>query len=331
MDHFAPDEPKLEEIARTIERLFGISVKAAEPIERGWLNRKWRLDTDRGSLFAKQYHPKRYQLHQPDKLTAALVRQNRLHAAGFPCPRVYMWNGEPLLTAPSGTKFVLTEYCRGEVIAPGRANAEQMADLGRAAGRMHALLKQGDGRPQPPGWSPDPPEVMLEAWANNWREAQGKPCPDGLMEALELQREIIGELDVRIFEECATGWTHWDLWVDNLLFYPDRLSAVLDFDRMRVLYPEMDVARALLSCALDVEAGRMNLGLVEAFLEGYRTASPFPAGTLVRAFKLLWCLEAANWMVAGFDMHSPPPARFARENIWLTRRWRELGEMFGDV
>ena len=112
---------------------------------------------------------------------------------------------------------------------------------------------------------------------------------------------------------------------------PAKVAAILDFDRMRVLYPELDVARALLSCALDVESGKMEPDLADRFLEGYRSAHPFPRGGLPRAFKLLWWLEATNWMVHDMDKYSAPPARFARENIWLTRNWNELEDRFGEL
>jgi homoserine kinase type II len=331
MDHFPQDTPRLEEISETIERRFGFRVHSAEPIERGWLNRKWKLKTDHGVMFAKQYHPDRYRLHEPEKLKEALIRQNRLRSQGIPCPLIHTLDGEPLIATPSGIRFVLTEFCSGELVEPGRANAEQMGDLGRVTGRMHALLNRNARLPKRADWEPEPPAAMLEKWRSNWNAAQGKPCPDGLMEALDIQRRIIESFDAAVFATCVKGWTHWDLWVDNLLFHPAKVAAILDFDRMRVLYPELDIARALLSCALDVESGAMEPELADRFLEGYRSAHPFPRGGLARAFKLLWWLEATKWMVHDMDKYSAPPARFARENIWLTRNWNELEDRFGEL
>lgn len=331
MDHFPPEEERLNEIQETVRHMFGIEIYSAEPIHRGWLNMKWKLSTNAGMLFAKQYHSRRYLLHEPEKLQQVLTIQNQLHDSGFPCPKIYGEDGQYILATSNGTKFVLTEFCQGEVIAPGHANIDQMGSLGFIAGKMHALLNRDNPSPDPPSWTPPSSAVLQEAWKNNWEGAQGNPCPAGLLEALEKQREIIEQLDHSVFLDCPRGWMHWDLWVDNILFDGDQVEAIIDFDRMRMLYPEMDVARALLSCALDTNSGTMNVSLVQSFIEQYRTAWHFPRGALVRAFRLLWCLEATNWMVHDMDKYSAPPARFARENIWMTCHWNELDGMFGSI
>jgi homoserine kinase type II len=335
VDHFAADESKLQEIVDTIERHFGLRVLSADPMERGWLNRKWKLATDDGERFAKQYHPERYRLHEPEKLRTALLRQMELKEAGLPCPKLFGVAGEPILITPSGVRFVVTDFCPGVVVEPGGANGNQMRSLGRVAGMMHGLLNgevPGSNSPARPHWEPESPERMIEMWRRNWEASeQGKRGPDGFAAALDRQKNLIERLDVGQFAGCAVGWAHWDLWADNVLFAGDEVSAVLDFDRMRVLYPELDVARAVMSFALNAEASVMNKSLVEAFLAGYRERCIYPPGTLARSLKLLWCLESLNWMVHDMDQYSAPPARFARENIWLTMHWDELEEMFRGV
>jgi homoserine kinase type II len=335
VDHFAADESKLEEIVETIERNFGLRVRSAEPLERGWLNRKWKLATDDGERFAKQYHPERYRLHEPEKLHAALLRQMELNEAGLPCPRLFGVAGEPILSTPTGVRFVVTDFRPGVVIEPGGTNVNQMRSLGRVAGMMHALLNDRGSDSSAtitPEWEPESPVRMMEGWRRQWAASeQGKLGPGGFAAALERQRDLIERLVVGQFAVCPVGWTHWDLWADNVLFAGDEVSALLDFDRMRVLYPELDVARAVMSFALDAEASVMRKALVEAFLAGYRERCIYPPGTLARSLKLLWCLESLNWMVHDMDQYSAPPARFARENIWLTMHWDELEEMFRGI
>lgn len=332
MDHFPPERERLDEIKWTIYQKFGIEINEAQPIHRGWLNNKWKLSTSRGNLFVKQYHSQRYRLHEPDKLELVLRMQNELHESGFPCPRIFSNDGQHVLSSVQGTRFVLTQFCQGDVIDPGTANESQMADLGRITGMMHTLLNHDEARRSGQlAWRPPTRENLLALWRKNWDNAQVQTCPDGLLAALEMQGEIIQGLDMTEFAVCEPGWMHWDLWVDNILFQNDRVAAVIDFDRMRWLYPEMDVARALLSCTLDVERGEMDGALVQAFMEGYRSTYRFTRGGLPRAFRLLWCLEATNWMVHDMDMYSAPPARFARENMWLTTYWVEMDDLFGDI
>nr|WP_237171634.1 phosphotransferase [Paenibacillus sp. IHB B 3084] len=38
------------------------------------------------------------------------------------------------------------------------------------------------------------------------------------------------------------GWVHRDLWTDNVLFNDDKLSAILDFDRLDYDYTQLDIA-----------------------------------------------------------------------------------------
>ena len=56
---------------------------------------------------------------------------------------------------------------------------------------------------------------------------------------------------------------HRDLWVDNFLFYNDKVSAILDFDRMDYDYVELDIGRTVISCAL--HDGVLNKSLVASF------------------------------------------------------------------
>ena len=85
---------------------------------------------------------------------------------------------------------------------------------------------------------------------------------------------------------------HRDLWVDNFLFYNDKVSAILDFDRMDYDYVELDIGRTVISCAL--HDGVLNKSLVASFLEGYRNELDFPVGNIVRQFKCF-----GTWRVLG--------------------------------
>ncbi|SDO23952.1 homoserine kinase type II [Paenibacillus sp. yr247] len=79
-----------EEIAAHLKERFGLYVRDAVLVDKGWLNVKWKMETDQGLIFVKYYHPERYKLHtHPDRRRAVektLQLQYGLNKAGIPYP-----------------------------------------------------------------------------------------------------------------------------------------------------------------------------------------------------------------------------------------------------
>lgn len=98
-----------EEIAEHLKQQFNISVYDAVPIDKGWLNVKWRMETERGPIFVKFYHPSRYKLHLRPERKAAIHRtlklQHRLSLSGVKCPRVYHRHEQYLHETPDGLHY----------------------------------------------------------------------------------------------------------------------------------------------------------------------------------------------------------------------------------
>lgn len=120
--------------------------------------------------------------------------------------------------------------------------------------------------------------------------------------------------------------THSDLWCDNILFFSDNVSAILDFDRLQVSYTELDIARALLSFALDDNC--MRVDIVKNFISGYNKLSNLPINDVIGSMKLLYCLESFWWLVGDDQIKDGPPKRFAEEMLWLTANWFNLDMIF---
>lgn len=122
-------------------------------------------------------------------------------------------------------------------------------------------------------------------------------------------------------------WAHRDLWVDNILFIEDRLSAILDFDRFAFDYPELDIARAIMSGALNGNV--FNSNSARAFLEGYKTKRSLKKGTFVRSLYLLWYLESVWWTVPTINQDRYQEVQFQNEMTWLAKHLSDLTSMFG--
>jgi homoserine kinase type II len=178
-----------------------------------------------------------------------------------------------------------------------------------------------------PIWKPDKPS-LLSQWKQRWEEAKEDASPF-VLEALQLQGEVLRQTDFAPFERAAPGWTHLDLWADNLLFAPDRVSAIVDFDRTRYSFPLLDFGRAVLSLALD--EGEFCRESAAAFAEGYRKAQPFPRGELLNAVRLAWVMESFWWLRPRMETYSVAPSRFAKEMIWTAKQWDRLEHRLGGI
>ncbi|WP_318614598.1 phosphotransferase [Sporosarcina sp. YIM B06819] len=329
MDFVLTEEMILNDLIHTCKRYFGFQVEEATPIRRGWLNLKWKITTDAGVFLLKQYNKERYKKYNPEKLVVAFSQQMQLHHRGLPCPKLYSYEGRFLLASDKGELFMVMEYCDGIVIPPGKLSVHQMYDLGRVTGNMHHLLNDGTSRlKRSPEFIPPSREERLAHWETAWNHANHMNKSD-LLPILETQYNVTEIINLEDFNLNATGWAHRDLWVDNLLFKEKKVSAILDFDRMKYDYPQLDVARAVMSGAL--YKNNFDVSLVRAFIEGYGERCLVEKGFIISSLKMLWFMESTWWIKASMDQHSGPPERFAKEMLWLSENQQELESMLGNT
>lgn len=181
------------------------------------------------------------------------------------------------------------ELCEGKNIQAGTANEEQMYSLGKKIGEMHKILNSNNTVQLPLHWDVRSKENMLENWHKRWDEAARLECTN-ILSNLEIQRKILEGNDLDIFSDCEKGWGHWDLFVDNILFNANSVSAIHDFDRMNFVYPEFYISRPILSCCVD--NGQIHIDKVYTFVQGYREYHKLTLQKLVRSIKLTKWKEA---------------------------------------
>lgn len=323
------DDPMVREaVFAHIHDAFGIHIQRYSPNFLGWYNMKWLVTTDSQELFVKCYHPQRYKLSDPNRrkrIGRSLFFQQVLHEEVNVCPNVWSKNGDFILQSESGHSYVVMDHFEGRSPIVGLLNTDTHYQLGKAVGSMHRVMSRFsiDGEQ----WTPSILD-MKEQWAANFESALSQEIPnERAIRVIERYGLILSEMDLSIFERLVPGWAHWDLWADNILVGADGRVGFVDFDTVTFSYPEIDVARALLSCSL--HQGELRKEAVRAFLAGYRTERAFPRGQLLLALKLLWCKEAHWWLKTGMDDFSGPPLRFTEELIWLTEHWNELDDRYG--
>jgi len=321
------------EIVETIRHRFGLRVDEALPINRGYLNEKWMLHTNRGTWFAKCFHPQRYDKYGDavwDEIDQALRLQMAYFNTGGVCPALFEnEEGGYVHPTPAGRKFVLTAWSPGVNVAPGQASERQMFTLGMAAARMHHSWNVDNGAamtPAAPVWSLHWDDIRKN-WQERWET--GNAASSGIRESLLLQKEVMDRFDPSSMQTGRAGWAHLDLWTENLLFSSDGLSAIVDFDRVRYSYPSLDIGRAILSCTLN--AGDFRRDAAAAFAEGYRTVLPLSEDALLHAVRYSWLIESNWWIRPPAASWSTAPRRFQQEMIWTAAQWDRLEEALGNL
>jgi homoserine kinase type II len=321
-------EHVMDEITTSIQAKFGLRITEVRLLEKGWLNVKWCVRTDRGLFFVKYYHPNRYKLHMPErrtKIEKTLILQQRLHELGVACPKVYAFKEAYIQETASGYHFIMMDWVQGRLVEAGKMSMTQMHQLGSTTGRMHYFLQ---GFEQDcVAWSPNQSTCVTELQLN-LKQASSEQAPV-LVDLLEQAIGHVELLDFNIFSESPVGWTHWDLWVDNIVMDEQRVAGIVDFDRMAVAYPEIDVARAILSGAFELDGFRMDA--VQAFLTGYREHMEASKGLLIRSIQMLYFIESTWWLRTSVLQDTANPKRFFEELAWLTKNWDELTDICSDI
>jgi homoserine kinase type II len=314
----------LVEIKETIERMFSIKIIEYAEINRGLLNLKWKVITNKGTLFIKQYNEERYPTSnekRSNRLNTAVLIQKRLSEEGIRCPHILTYNEEVILRTKQNIRFIITEHREGNLVNAGKINCNQFHDLGVELGKIHSLVNNQIDKKAIPRWVLPSKEQLIAEWNENWKLTNGRNTED-INNLLNLQKEILENIDMNIFEGSKPGWAHSDLWCDNILFYTDSLSAIIDFDKFQYIYPELDISRAILSFALDNNCLRMEA--VKAFINGYNQFGNITADDIIRSLKLLYCLQSFRWLNNDSFNSEGPPKRFADEMVWLSINWPNL-------
>ena len=318
------------ELSDAIECLFDLHIEKATPITRGYLNLKWKIQTEKGIYVIKQISRERYASHDFEKIKLeqdfALREQVRQHENGTLCPRVLIHDNHVIHKSAGEERFVMMEFEEGDNFFPGTLNENQMYSLGKMTGHMHTVSNGGvHPRDKTPQFKPPKVEERLNHWNEVYATVEED---DDLVEMVAVQMNATERFQLDCLHTCETGWAHRDLWVDNLLFHKDQLSSILDFDRFHFDYPELDIARAIMSGAL--EGNDFHSKSAKAFLEGYQTKRNLEQGVFARSLYLLWYLESPWWIRQNINKARYQEVQFQNEMNWLGENLYKIDEMFGN-
>jgi homoserine kinase type II len=257
------------------------------------MNRNWRLDTAEGSFALKELLD----------LDAPRARRNLavlapLAETGLPIPVPVSGPGGDPVVEIEDRAFYLFPWIAGTRITGLDLTANQIEDLGALLGRVHSQLNEPSiGLPSGEA-GPSKVRSTSEAFDQAERfEAviAGRPNRDAFDErAAELLRRRLLLLDAHsgsrpsaTLPQVPTGWIHGDFHSTNLLWSDGRVSAVLDWDRLRVQPFGEEVVRAAL-LHFKADDGHLDLQRIAAFIASYRGVIPISADALADALHRLW-------------------------------------------
>ena len=327
----------VEHIRNDLEKSYGIMPHSIETVVGGYLNRKWKISTDRGTFLVKQYSAKRFDERDIEVIESRLQRQILLREMGVCCPSLLQCGGRVIRRLDDETAYMVMEFCEGSTESAEAATIAQMRNLGEACAVMHSAFSQL--REPLPGDLPTFGGYTLDAlWENYNRRA--KECTIVMADAMNTadmeyrkalfaMEPILKQIEVGFFDRCNKGLAHEDFQAGNILFSGEEVSAIVDFDRNCYSFPLHDVGRALMSFAL--EGGALNTEKARAFAEGYARRLPLTAADIANALRLTWCIETPWWIQPGFFGECDAiPRRFREEMLWLTEHWFALDAILVD-
>jgi aminoglycoside phosphotransferase (APT) family kinase protein len=282
-------------------------------VEGGFVNRMYRLDTDRGSFAVKELNL--VDRRRPFRAEDVFRFELAAFAAGIPMP-------EPISAGPT---TLVHRWVEGEKVPEAPVAATYAFEIGEILARIHALHIEWPHASIEPRPSRDWPELAERA------AATGQPWAGELASRVETFLAI-----ARFVDTCERPGpvvlTHRDIHPWNLLARDGR-PVVLDWELSGML----DLAGELGSTALSLAKGpgfdRIEPLVFRSVLDGYvaRGGVLPPPGPSWFVFMIGGWLGHARWNIlrclAGVDANSGPDLSLSHRSV--RDALRGLPDMFG--
>ncbi|HEY8207578.1 MAG TPA: homoserine kinase [Myxococcaceae bacterium] len=272
---------------------------SATGIPQGSINTNYFLHTSTGRSFL------RYTTVRSDadlRFEAALLLL--LHESGFPAPHLHLTrSGESFLPMAGGHVSVFG-YLPGEELTRDRLTTDHCERLGAELAKLHRVGQAlvGD-RANPYG----PPLVR------RWLEELARH-PDE--ELRGIARECGDHLDLveRTSGLTPRGVIHADLFMDNVKWLGDRVSAFFDFEMACRDELVLDIAITLNAWCFDRE---YKPDLCRALLRGYQDVRKLSAGERARLYQqaLFGAVRYTASRIRDFHLSPLPPERLFRKDF----------------
>ena len=240
----------LEEL-RPICQSFGLSgLREAVGIPQGSINTNYRLEVDQGRFFFRHTTAR-----SKDDLLFEASLVEFLAESQFPSPRLVRAKGAPFLETKGGLASIF-HFLPGEEMSRDRVTPEHCEQVGRELGKMHRLgLSFGGERKNPYS------RATVRAWLG---ELKVDPDPELSKIGFHFLRFLDPEPRAELLPR---GVIHADLFLDNVKWVGDRISAFFDFEMACRDVLVLDLAITLNAWCFNE---RYDGGLCRAIVRGYQ-------------------------------------------------------------
>lgn len=281
---------------------FGLgALREAVGIPQGSINTNYRLETDTGRYFLRHTHVR----SESDLVfEAALLRH--LEEAAVPAPRLRTTLDGRAFVSAVGGHVSLFGWLAGEERTRGELTPQHLEQLGHALAKLHVAATSFPGARENP-YGPR----TVRAWIE---ELVDHADPEVWQTAVELTADL-EEIDAVPPGLEPRGVIHADLFLDNVKWVGDRVSALFDFEMACVEAFGLDLAITLNAWCFDEGAYRWEL--VRALLRGYEEVRPLSELERVRLRQharfgaVRFCLSR----IRDFHLSPLPPERLARKDF----------------
>ncbi|MFJ9839067.1 phosphotransferase [Kitasatospora sp. NPDC101155] len=315
----------------------------AEPVAEGLLNRGYRVTTEAGAYFLKCYVDAAT-ANRP-KILAHHRAMTDLHALGLPVsPPLTCTERAGTVAGLAGRLFALFPWVDGRHQHGTELPLPQCDALGALLGRLHGALDDVCAPlDQPAGYrSADPLDSaeLARELRRHAREHRPYDELDTLVEQRLAERlELLADHAHRRPDPQAvppTGWTHGDFHGLNLLYDGDRVTAVLDWDKLGPQPRAEEAVRGATLLFNDRTTGALDLVRVRRYSQAYRASGAATAEHLAAAVHRVWW-ERLNdfwmlqWRYQRADHRADPlyPAS-AGQLAWWCQEYEQVLDAFAN-
>lgn len=311
-------------IENDLYKSYGIVFTEVNDVFGGYLNKKWKINSNHGRLFVKQFSNERYGIERLHLIEESLQRQIILKKSGIPCPDILLCHNQIIRRLDENINYMVMGFCQGEIKTSDTINAENMYSLGKVCGDMHKYFMQLTKDRQ----MYDKKSILnkLRDYHTSSKNNISIDANRDYKDTIGRQEKIIHSLSDEFLSLIPIGITHKDFAADNILFCENNVSGILDFDTNDIYYQWQDIGRILLSLVLN--NNKLNIEFIKAFIAGYQEHMKINTYQVIIAMRLTWCIESTWWILNEyFEQASLKVSRFRDEIVWLTNHWFELEDM----
>ena len=230
---------------------------------------------------------------------------------GFPAPPLVLAEGGAPQIDVAGRPAMLFAFAEGEELERADVTPRRCRTIGEHVGRLHALAPRfGRKRPNPYHWP------RVSEWVTELEpDGGGDPL---VAPSLPMLRQ---ELEASIaLPETPRGLVHGDLFLDNVLWVEERVSAVLDWEMSCVDAFAYDLAVLVNAWSYGEQ---FEPALARALLAGYREATTLCPATAdaLYAYARYVALRYTASRIHAFHLAALPADRLAWKD-WTRYRDR---------